>query len=225
MMGWAYIGYGFQLPQDPLAPIVESPFYRAIRRGDTVKVKAMLDKGEDPRRNEPSLGTPLRYAVEYRRLQVAKILINKLRKAKQVNGADRLALHHAVKKHDAAMVSLLLSNGFAIDAKDSTGATPLLYAAYSGDCKLVKILLNHRADPNVQDSDYGDTPLIQAVAANRQSCVTLLLAHHADINHANKSGLTPLKINPISYKLSTFKICQGLFSLFFCRCSAACQAY
>ena len=81
--------------------------------------------------------------------------------------------------------------------------TPALYAAYMwpqmwGDGVgskslqqpgLLKVLLEHGADPNTCD-DEGLTPLIMAVQERNSECVGLLLKYGANPNARDKEGLT-----------------------------------
>jgi outer membrane protein assembly factor BamB len=82
-------------------------------------------------------------------------------------GEDLLA---AAKKGDAETVKALLDKGVHVDAKNEYGATALSYAADKGHLAIVKLLVQHKADVNVQDTFYKATPLDWAV-----------MRRHADI--------------------------------------------
>ena len=59
------------------------------------------------------------------------------------------------------------------------------------DFNMIKLLLEHGAEPNIQDEN-GDTPLhIVALVGNKES-IRLLLEHGADPTIKNHLGLTPL---------------------------------
>jgi len=69
--------------------------------------------------------------------------------------------------------------------------TDLDNAAYEGDVKRVRKLLEKGVSPNVRD-EYGSTPLHKAAFRGHVKVVKLLLEHGADPNIQNKVGWTPL---------------------------------
>ena len=69
------------------------------------------------------------------------------------------------------------------------GKTSLIRASEGGHFETVKILLEHNADPNIQDV-YGQTALTNATGRNKSvvyEIVALLLEYNADINHKTLS--------------------------------------
>ncbi|KAH8890544.1 ankyrin, partial [Thozetella sp. PMI_491] len=63
--------------------------------------------------------------------------------------------------------------GAAIEAKNSNGWAPLLWAAESGYEALVQLLLEKGADIEVKDS-YSQTPLLWAAENGHEAVVQLL---------------------------------------------------
>ena len=55
-------------------------------------------------------------------------------------------------------MKLLLEQGAEVDAKDSSGWTPLSWAAEKGREAVVKLLLEQGAEADAKDT-YGQTPL------------------------------------------------------------------
>ena len=87
---------------------------------------------------------------------------------------------------------------------DFTGQTPFLRAALSGDIAVMRLLLEHGADPNMATS-AGTTPLMAASGVNwvvaqtytespqaLLEAIQLCLEHGADVNAVNSMGLTAL---------------------------------
>ncbi|KAI4184709.1 MAG: hypothetical protein L6R41_004570, partial [Letrouitia leprolyta] len=77
-----------------------------------------------------------------------------------------------------------------VDVFDSWGRTPLMWAAWRGDCQSVSILLGYGADPHATSFD-GNSVLIYATYGGSLECMKLILDTGADINHVSRSLLTP----------------------------------
>jgi ankyrin repeat protein len=71
---------------------------------------------------------------------------------------------------------ILLSNP---NVPNAARMTPLFTAAASGSDQLVRLLLEHKADPNIVCGDQGETALWVATLKRRASTVALLKAHGA----------------------------------------------
>ena len=99
----------------------------------------------------------------------------------QSPGLDR-QLFVAAAMGDVAAVADLLAKGADIEV-DNYGVTPLYSACDKGNLALVKLLLDHGADVNAQDLEWGRTPLalaampLYAVGSreDRAEIVTLLV--------------------------------------------------
>ena len=80
-----------------------------------------------------------------------------------------------------------------IDRKSSQ--TMIHYTCFNGDCNKTSILVERKADVNVQDFK-GQTPLLLAINSPRcihsLKLIRLLLDNGADINLADNRGFTPL---------------------------------
>ena len=83
-------------------------------------------------------------------------------------------------------------NGNKIFACD-TDSTPLMIACGNADSKLVKLLLEKSADPNIETKGKS-TALIYAALGGSGRIVKMLLDHNADIDKANASTETALSI-------------------------------
>lgn len=83
---------------------------------------------------------------------------------------------------------LQLTQTVDIYTRDSRGRTSLDWAASMNDPKIIKLLLEHRADPNIADM-RGITPLMETTDS---TCLKPLIDAGADVNALDVLGLTPL---------------------------------
>jgi ankyrin repeat protein len=108
--------------------------------------------------------------------------------AKDASGVS--ALVHAASRGSVPICELLLQKGAAIDGSSEPKGNPLAMAVTRKHPEIVKLLLDHGADPNMPDAD-GKTPIFAAVD-HETEMLTLLLAKGADPNAHDKKGATPL---------------------------------
>ena len=87
----------------------------------------------------------------------------------------------------------LISAGSDVNAIGYEGGTILMATAYLGKADMLKVLLDHGADPNLASPITGETPLHVAAAKGFRSgtldCVKLLLTAGAHPNVKAKSGI------------------------------------
>lgn len=114
---------------------------------------------------------PLQGCADLRRDSIdplARVQAAKARKRRPVFGKDF-----------AACGEILLAAGADANAALADGTTPLLWAAYNGNRRLVAALLHHGADANAR-ADNGATPLMWAVDRADAKMACALLAAGAD---------------------------------------------
>src|SRR5436190_6838814 len=101
----------------------------------------------------------------------------------------------AASDGDVTAVRRLLDEGAEVEAGDNAGWTSIIQAARSGHNEVVRLLLEHGANPNVVEHGNQDmTPLHWAATSNNIDCVKTLLEHGADLNATTTSGYTPLML-------------------------------
>jgi ankyrin repeat protein len=112
----------------------------------------------------------------------------------------RLPLVSAASNGSAKLLQALLKSGANINLSDGDGQTALYWACslplgskanLAGALGLVNLLLDHRADPNIQDK-YGVTPLMQATLFSGSDIMRALLQGGADPNLCDHKGRTAL---------------------------------
>jgi len=138
-------------------------------------------------------------------LKLMHILLDKGANAKAVGNEAliQLAVQDCNSKVDEknSAVTLLISLDADINKQESTGATPLHYAAIDNCITIVRTLLNAEADVNTQCigsytscDGFGFTPLLSTLKAGHLEIAEAILAQDVDVNAKNDSNHTALMI-------------------------------
>jgi ankyrin repeat protein len=90
-------------------------------------------------------------------------------------------IHQAAYQEKLESVREQLAQGISPDARNRYGMTPLALAAEAGNLRIVQLLLEHKANPNLA-LPGGETPLMTAARTGRLEVVQALLAAGADPN-------------------------------------------
>ena len=169
---------------------------------DDVIIALLLEKGAKVDAANIYGDTPLHVAVRYRRDAKAVLLIKsgadinarcKLR-GKNKDKEGPTLLHEAVRRDlSQSLITLLLSKGAAVNAKDHKGFTPLHAACADGLMNLVSLLIVHGADVNAAN-EKGRTPLHAAAEGGHFEAARLLVAKGADTSMKDARGSAPWKI-------------------------------
>ena len=186
----------------------ESPLLVAISNGQTEIAQILLEQGADPNASDGFGRAPLWSAVDYRNLDAAE--------SSGTNGVDRepvLALIRALldrganpnvqTKVEPPSRRWMMPFG-ARQWVNPAGQTPFVRASLAGDVAVMRLLLEHGADPNIPTL-AGVTALMSAAGIGwvpRQTytepkeslleAVRLCVEHGADVNAANLKGFTAL---------------------------------
>ncbi|KAF4501405.1 ankyrin [Fusarium agapanthi] len=95
-------------------------------------------------------------------------------------------MYDAARKGDVATFEQALPAGLPPNLTNDKGDTLLMLAAYHGHADLVKVLVQHGADPN-RLNDRGQSPLAGAVF-KKEDAVTQLLDGGADPEYGQPSA-------------------------------------
>ncbi|KAF5229345.1 hypothetical protein FAUST_10467 [Fusarium austroamericanum] len=170
----------------------------ATKKGHTTMVKLLLEFSAEPNVLDTWSGaTPLHLAVYDKKRDIALLLLksgadlNVQPEAKDPKAGDRKAEWERVpfpKTFDLGHRELLLEKFMDKEHSTSLAGMPLYWA----NEEMATMLLDHGADPNLQDSDFGDTALHSAVFRRKQNLVKVLLERRASPNVPDKLGKAPL---------------------------------
>ncbi|MFT4314284.1 MAG: ankyrin repeat domain-containing protein [Wolbachia pipientis] len=113
-------------------------------------------------------------------------------------GSHHTVLHSAVRRDDREVVKLVLNKiketqSPYIDAKDTEGNTPLMWAAKYGHVNAAEVLLDHGADTEVRNND-GMTALHLVARENNLGVAELLIDKGADVYAEDKDGKKPIDL-------------------------------
>ena len=96
------------------------------------------------------------------------------------------ALHASAAYDLYHLTSVLLEvpafNSHSVDILDSSGRTPLSWAACNGNHSIAQMLIERGASLDTRDSEYGNTPLHYAALKGHEKVVKLLLLNRANID-------------------------------------------
>lgn len=99
-------------------------------------------------------------------------------------------LHRACLLNDDAQVRKNLHK-VDNDAHDSSHRYPLHLATVNGNSTIVELLIENKANPNVQDNE-SNTPLIKSIECGHEHLVKYLLSNGADPNISDSDNNTAL---------------------------------
>jgi ankyrin repeat protein len=170
----------------------------AVKSGDKIAVRALIQKKAEVNATEPDGSTALQWASYRDDVEGADLLI---RAGARVNAANDLGvtpLWPASENGSSAMVRRLLEAGANPNAALTAGETPLMVAARSGYPDVVEQLLAKGANPNAHGS-RGQTALMWAVAQQHLAVVKVLIAHHADIQMKSEVWTDVMAVPPHGY--------------------------
>jgi ankyrin repeat protein len=120
-------------------------------------------------------------------------------------------LLECVKRNSSSEVENCIKAGAVVNAKSTDCGTALHYAAWKGYDRIVKILLQNGANPNVT-GNKGFTPIHYAAKFSHLKIVKTLLSHGAVYNAVSDSGKTPSKFSVDRDINSLFKLISDSFS-------------
>ena len=193
----------------------------SCERGDISTLRSIINKYRDKRKNTKMLRslleyedinnndrTPLVYCCINGNVEcLLELLRNNVNLEHFVSGST--ALYHATSRGNIECVEELLIYGSNANALNHKGWTCLMNAAYFGHNKIVQLLLEYGANPDIQRKNYDNKCALHFAAKNgRYKVVQLLLEFGANTNlFDNNDNMTSLMY---SVKNNYYQIVQLL---------------
>lgn len=174
-------------------------------------VNVLLTAGADPNAAEDHGVTPLAMACENTNVSIVKRLLaaGADANAAQSNGLTPLII--ASHTGSVPLVEALLETGANPNAVTTqTHATALMWAVAAGHREIVRLLLQHHADPHVSTAK-GLTPLIMAASNGDIETAKLLMAAGVGVNEMGTDGIhvLPFAIASGEGEFALFLLEQG----------------
>ncbi|MGH7144872.1 MAG: ankyrin repeat domain-containing protein [Planctomycetota bacterium] len=194
-------------------PAGDTVLILTARNGSVEALKAVLAAKPAVNRTNRDSETALYTAVTNKHTDAAKLLRAAGARVDCMSVAGLTPLMVALKNDDLTLATWLIDEGANVNYlsreidRHTDGPRGILIrsclhlAVSSGDAKLVTLLLEHHADPEVQEiraspeeQETGKTALHAAVEKDNRAMVQTLLDHGALIDSRDDHGATPLML-------------------------------
>ncbi|XP_017285069.1 histone-lysine N-methyltransferase EHMT2 isoform X4 [Kryptolebias marmoratus] len=171
-----------------------SALHAAAQRGLLEICYMLVQAGADVDAKDKDQRTPLLEAIINNHIDVARYLIQNGACIYHVEDDGYTGLHHAAKFGNLEIVKMLLETGQVdVNAQDSGGWTPIIWAAEHKHVEVIKSLLNRGADVTINDKELN-VCLHWAAYAGNVDIAELVLNAGCSLSSVNVHGDTPLHI-------------------------------
>lgn len=206
----------------------QTMLHYAAMKGHLEVVKYLIIQGADVNAQDANGLTPMHIAAVFNYKDVIEVLLKNgaaynavdkfyrrpLEMANNKNVINLLTstekLFQAVKRNSSAEVENYIKSGAFVNYQNADSGTPLHYAAWKGYDRIVNILLQNKANPNVV-GNKGTTPLHYAAKFSQLKVVMALLSNGAVYNAVSDNGKTPLDFAVDESIVSLFKLVNESF--------------
>jgi ankyrin repeat protein len=185
-----------QAGEDPNPPEYEhsyAPIQFAAGNGNAEMTWLLLAAGADPDYRDHNGDRALLWAARNGHLETVKLLLAARSSADSDDDPyGRTPLMEAATYGRTDVVEMLLAARADPHRIEQSGDTALHLAARTDDARLVQMLLDAGANPNVFETILFETPLHQAATWSNPAILQLLLDAGAGTNPRDQDGKTPL---------------------------------
>ena len=172
----------------------QNALFKAAESGNLILLRALLSLEVEFKHRDNFREVPLMVALRCGNRSVAEYLLEITDDPATVidnNGSN--LLHKAAWGDLPELAKLLLDQyGMDIDIKDHAGRTALHVAAYQGNTRILKYLLEHSADVNAVDNE-GKTPIFSGAYDGNLKTIKMLCEYGANLLLKDNDNLTVLE--------------------------------
>jgi ankyrin repeat protein len=159
----------------------------AVKKTDTVAVRALIKQDVDVNASEGDGRTALHWAAYRSDQETVNVLIEAGARVNATTDLGITPLWVACTSGNTGIIAKLVEAGADPNIAPETDGTPLMIASRTGNAAAVKLLLAHGADVNAKEGARGQTALMWAVAEQHPDVVRVLLESGANV-HARSSS-------------------------------------
>jgi len=166
--------------------------FAASASGNVSLLTDLLAEGVDVNATNGFGETPLTAAVGARKLECARVLLQRGAHASHADRSGATVLMRAAEvRSNTSIIKLLLNAGSDVNAHDELNRTAIMLATATGAISNVRLLLKSGASiSNVTVDD--ETALTFAIVWNRYEIASMLIAAGVDLNRRDGFGWRPL---------------------------------
>ena len=170
-----------------------------MRGGNLKRVKELVSRRSNVNEWEGE-GSLLMVAIREGYSDIALVLLAAGADIRMKDGKGRTALHWSCWKGLGNVVQDLVDRGSRVEETvETSGITPLMYAACQGHEEVVKKLILSGANPGMQDR-YHDTALHFAAIYNHIQCGIFLAEAGASVRTKNTQSNSPFDLASVDFK-------------------------
>ena len=188
----------------------QTALFKAAESGNLVLLRALLEEKIAPEHTDNFGENALMVALRCGNRSVAECLLKIARNpVKIIDNEGATLLHKAAWGNLPELAKLLLEEyGFDLETKDYYGRTALHVAAYQGNTRFLKYLLEKSANVNAIDNE-GKTPIFSGTYDGNLKTIKLLCEYGADLHLKDNINLTVLEYAISRKEFETAKFLNG----------------
>ena len=188
----------------------QTALFKAAESGNLVLLRALLEQNLNPEHTDNFGENALMVALRCGNRSVAECLLKIAREDVKIIDNDGATLLHKAAWGNLPELAKLLHEeyGFDLEAKDYYGRMALHIAAYQGNTRILKYLLEHGANINAVDNE-GRTPIFSGAYDGNLKTVKLLCECGANLHWKDNNGLTVLEYAISRKEFETARFLNG----------------